>query len=370
MKKISLILTVVFALAITFTGCKKDTNLTKADIIPQNFKVDIPSSISNSAAKADKDGVLNGNDIYGHLSNFIAVGESAADIVQEIMRAIRQYDLDQAMTFSYQSDDDGRTKNVVIIENSEFEGTTWEYELTMTDADSETNTDGGKAMQIFWNNSPVKGISILKPYNLNRKEQNDRSDENTMYRIDYSEVDATYDATMKVYISGLVLPDPTVGDNKFAMETMKMFVGKKGDIVDVFGNSNHPNASFFDENTVGFNWAFAAAGDESNDRGVAEVGLPPSNLDETSRTVLLDDFSIYNVFHSELIDLGYQEADIQDYLVNTQAPGYFNNDGFVSAGQAPSSAYDAAETSMNNLTPYNPILISNLVIHFKNDDAS
>ncbi len=367
MKKISLILSVVFALAIAFTGCKKDTELTKADIIPQNFKVDIPNSLTKNAAKAEKDGVLNGNDIYGHLSNFIAVGDGAADIVQEIMRAIRQYDLDQAMIFSYQSDEDGRTKNVVIIENSEFEGTTWEYQLTMTDADSEINADGGKAMQIFWNNNPVKGISILKPYNINRSEQDEWSGENTMYRIDYSEIDATYDATMKVYISGLVLPDDsTVGDNRFAMETMKMFVGKKGDIIDVFGNSNHPNASFFDENTVGFNWAFAAAGDESTDRAVAEVGLPPSNLDETSRTVLLGDFSIYNVFHNELIELGYQETDIQDYLINTQAPGYFNADGFVSAGTSPSSAYDAAETSMGNLTPYNPILISNLTIQFKN----
>lgn len=367
MKKINLILSVVFALAIAFTGCKKDKELTKADIIPQNFKVDVPASLTNSAAKADKDGVLNGNDIYGHLTTFIAVGNGSADIVQSIMRAIRQYDLDQAMSFSYQSDEDGRTKNVVIIENSEFEGSNWEYQLTMTDADSETNADGGKAMQIFWNNSPVKGIAILKPFNFNKEDQDEWSGENTMYRIDYSEVDAIYDATMKVYISGLVLPDASIGENKFAMETMKMFVGKKGDIIDVFGNSNHPNANFFDENTVGFNWVFAAAGDESVDRAVAEVGLPPSNLDETSRTVLLGDYSIYNVFHDELIELGYQESDIADYLVNTQAPGYFNNDGFVVAGQAPSDAYANAETSMSNLTPYNPVLISNLNIQFKND---
>ena len=367
MKKISLILSVVFALAIAFTGCKKDKDLTKADIIPENFKVDVPTSLTKTPAKAQKNAVLNGNDIYGHLSNFIAVGDASAEIVQSIMRVIRQYDLDQAMSFSYQSDDDGRTKNVVIIENSEFEGTTWEYQLTMTDADSESNADGGKAMQIFWNNNPVKGIAILKPFNLNKEDQDEWSGENTMYRIDYSETDATYDATMKVYISGLVLPDPSVGDNKFAMETLKMFVGKKGNIIDVFGNSNHPNANFFDENTVGFNWAFAAAGDESVDRAVAEVGLPPSNLDETSRTVLLEDYSIYNVFHDELIALGYQEADIADYLVNTQAPGYFNSDGFVAAGTAPSDAYSNAEASMSNLTPYNPVLISNLSIQFKED---
>jgi hypothetical protein len=56
--------------------------------------------------------------------------------------------------------------------------------------------------------------------------------------------------------------------------------------------------------------------------------------------------------------------------VNTEAPGYFNSDGFVAAGEAPSESYQAAESSMLNLTPYNPILISNLNIQFKNGDAS
>jgi hypothetical protein len=257
----------------------------------------------------------------------------------------------------------------VIIEGSEFEGQSWEFQLTMTDE------DGGKALQVFWNNSPVKGIAIMNPYNIDRTTVNEWSqseqwtDENTMYRVDYSEAEQDYEAQMTVYISGLKLPDPSVGDNRFAMETLKMFAGKNGDIIDVYGNSNHPNASFFDENTVGFNWAFTAAGDESTDRAVAEVGLPPSNLDASDRETLLVTYSIYNVFYNELIELGYQEQDIQDYLVNTQAPGYFNSQGFVSAGTSPGSAYDAAEASMNLLTPYNPVLVSNLEINFKNDPS-
>ncbi|MCF6366621.1 MAG: hypothetical protein L3J35_10510 [Bacteroidales bacterium] len=363
MKKISLILMVIFATAVLFTSCK-DKNEIAADIIPAKFKVDVPGSISNSTVKSDKNGILNGSDIYGNLTTFIAVGEGAADIVQAIMSAIREYDLDQAMSFSFQSDDDGRTKSVVIIENSEFEGQVWEYQLTLTDE------DGGTGMQVFWNNSPVKGVSIINPYDLDRNSPDTWNDANTMYRVDYSEASSDYDAEMKVYITGLVLPADTIGDNKYAMETMKMFVGKKGDIVDVFGNSNHPNASFFDENTVGFNWAFAAAGDESNDRAVAEVGLPPSNLDETSRTVLLETYSIYNVFYNELMGAGYTDAEISDYIFNTQAPGYFNASGFVAAGTSPSTAYDAAEASMQNLTPYNPVLVSNLVIQFKDDSAS
>lgn len=371
MKTIHLIIAAIFTVSIVFVGCTKDKDpIDQGDIMPEKFKVDIPSSISNSTVKSDKDFALSGDDIYSHLTTFIAVGEGAADIVQDIIWAIRIYDLDQAMSFSYESDDDGRTKHVEIIENSEFEGTVWEYQLTTTDE------DGGKALQVFWNNNPIKGIALLNPYNIDRTSVNEWSqeeqwtDENTMYRVDYSEDEVDYEARMIVYITDLKLPEDTAGDNRFAMETLKMFVGKNGDIVDVYGNSNHPLASFFDDDAVGFNWAFSASADESTDKAVAEVGLPPSNLDATERATLLETYSIYNVFYTELTELGIPEDLIVDYLVNTEAPGYFNSFGFVTAGDAPSGEYSAAESSMNNLTPYNPLLISNLSIQFKDDDAS
>lgn len=364
MKKISLIFTVFFAAAILFTSCKDKSEI-KADIVPSKFKVDIPSSISEANSKSDKDNVLDGNDIYGHLRTFIAVGEGSADIIQAIMGAIREYDLDQAMSFSYTSDEDGRTKNVVIVENSTFDGQNWEYQLTTTDQ------DGGKALQIFWNNSPVKGISILKPYNINRNETDNWSGENTMYRVDYSEASTNYDAEMTVYISGLVLPESTTGDDRFAMETLKMFAGKKGDIVDVYGNSNHPNAYFFNEaGEKGFNWAFAASGNDASNIGVAEVGLPASSVNSSIRETLLVDNSIHNIFNNELVALGYQQVDIDVYLAQTQAPGYFANSGFLNAGTSPGSSYDAIQSSMENLTPYNPVSVSNLTISFKDDDAS
>jgi hypothetical protein len=370
MKKISLILTVIFAISLLFTSCDKNANLINADIVPDNFKVDIPNSLSNASDKASKDDVLDGNDIYGHLTTFIAVGEGAADIVQGIMRAIRRYDLDQAMSFSFESDEDGRTKSVVIIENSSFEGQIWEYQLTMKDE------DGGTALQVFWNNSPVKGIAILNPYNIDRTTVNEWSqseqwtDENTMYRVDYSEAETDYEAQMIVYISGLKLPDSIQAYNRFAMETLKMFAGKKGNVVDVYGNSNHPKAYFFDDTKEGFNWAFVAAGNDVANIGIAEVGLPPSYLDETSRTVLLETHSIHNVFETELTALGYSQTDIDVYLAHTLAPGYFANGEFLQAGTSPGSSYDEIQSSMETLSPYNPIEISNLSIQFKDDDAS
>ena len=273
------------------------------------------------------------------------------------------------MILSYESDDDHRTKNLVVIENSEFEGTTYSFQLTITDAESETNEDGGMAMQVFWNTSPVQGISILKPYNINRTDSD--NSENTMYRIDYSEAgEFGYDAHMIVYIAGLELADPSV--DKYAIKSLKMFVGKKDDIVSVYGNSDHPNATFYTDDK-GFDWAFVAAGSDNLDIGVAEVGLPPFNLDETNRQVLLEDYSVKNVFANQINDWFMEQygvlpdsTSLAAYLHNADAPGFFESQGFVSGGTSPGTQYDALVTEIQSLTPYNPKNIDELTILFKN----
>jgi hypothetical protein len=150
------------------------------------------------------------------------------------------------------------------------------------------------------------------------------------------------------------------------MSTLKMFAGKNGDIIDVAGNSNHPNATFFTGDS-GFNWAFVASGSESNEIGVAEVGLPPSNLDEPSKAVLLGNYSIKNVLTREINDLwpGIDQEGVNAYLYNTGAPGYFADHGFVQGGVAPSDEYIALESRLSLLSPYNPKEVTNLEIAFK-----
>jgi hypothetical protein len=269
------------------------------------------------------------------------------------------------MSFSYESDEDGRTKNLEVIENVTFDGETWEYQLTITDADSEGNSDGGKAIQIFWNRNPIDGIAILKPYNIDRDTEDEFAD--AMFRIDYNEEGTQeYDAYMMVYVTGLPLENPL--DNPYSMSTLKMFAGRKGDIIDVYGNSNHPNATLFAGNS-GFNWAFIASGDRESDIGVAEVGLPPSNLDEPSRSVLLDYYSIQNVFTRELYEVWptLDSASVEAYLFNTEAPGFFDTDGFIVGGTSPGSEYDEVENRLPNLSPYNPKEITNLSIEFKDN---
>jgi len=373
MKYLRLVFASFLLTAFLLTSCDKKEDELVQDTLPETFKVDVPSSLtSKTQQKSAKVTELSGDAIYAHLRLFIGVGEEAAELVQEIIQSIRQHNLGQAMSFSYVSDEDGRTKNVVIIENSEFDGQTWQYELTVTDAESEADEDGGYAMQVFWNNNPVQGIAILKPKNINRI-GGDEGWSKAMFRIDYSEAgEYGYEKSMIVSISDLLTPEAMV----FAISSMKMFVGKNGDVVDVYGNSAHPNAVFF-ESEAGFDWAFVAAGNDKSRLGTAEVGLPPYFLDESSREVLLGDYSIHNVY-TNLIETWFFEeygTEIDDitlaaYLENTEAPGFFNQNGFVGSGTAPSDDYSELTESIQSLTPYNPLSIANLKVTFKRTEET
>ena len=371
--KLNVLFILMLMVMIALVSCESNNDSTPqaGSILPESFSVDIPNAISNdgsinaryySTARTNGD-TLQGNDIYEHLGNFISIGEGAGEIVEELIFAIRVYQINRPMVLSYESDEDGRVKNLIVVENSEFDGITWEFQLTISDAESEGNADGGKGLQVFWNRSPVRGIALIKPYNTNRNDDGEL--EETIFRIDYSEGgEHGYDAHMIVSIANFPEVDPL--EDPYAVDGLKMFAGRKGDVVDVYGNSNHPNAIFF-AGDVGFNWAFVASGDDSEDIGVAEVGLPPSSLDEPSRDVLLDFYSIKNVFTREINAVwpGLDPEILEAYLMNTEGPGYFDSDGFISGGTSPGEDWDVLAERLQLLSPYNPKDISNLTLEFK-----
>lgn len=355
----------ILLIGFVFTQCKKDEpeeQVPAKSVVPSRFKVDIPESISSGELqkKSLQSDTLAGNEIYQHLRTFIGIGEGAADVVNNLMVAIAVYNINKPMNLTFIGDKDQRPKNLVVVENSVFENTTYEFQLTVIDANSSTEADSGNAIQVFWNTNPIKGTAILKPYNIDRTSTPSLPD--AIYRIDYSEDGSLgYDAHMFVSIAGI----PLTAD-RFAINSLKLFAGKKGEIVDVYGNSNHPNAQFF-TNETGFNWAFVASANKTENVGIAEVGLPPSNLNSTSRTEILGTYSLYNVFLNQ-VQIAYpgaSEADIAPYLVNTQAPGYFNNTGFLQGGTAPNANYAAIEARIGNLTPFSPSSVSNLTLSFK-----
>lgn len=367
MKRLNYILSFVFLATVFFTSCDTDSvEPTDDNIVPESFSVEIPASLKSSAlktAKSTQGDEMTGNETYEHLTTFINAGDEAAKIVEAVIKAIRAYDLSQPMSLSYTGDDDGRDKNLVVIADAEFEGTTWNYQMTITDADSEGNDDGGVAMQIFWNTGTVEGVAIMKPYNIDRNTEDMYT--RAMFRIDYSEAGNNgYEQEMTVYISGIALPDAIT--NPYVMETMKMTVGKEGNIIDVYGNTNHPNAYIL-QSEIGFNWAFVAAGETDSDIGVAEVGLPPSDLNSNSRELILGTYSLKNVFTNAITRAfpDYPAYMISAYLENTEAPGYFNANGFVQGGTAPSTDYNAISSSIEQLVPFNPNEVSNLKVEFK-----
>lgn len=354
--------------AASLFSCESNNDVRSSeDILPESFSVEIPRAISHDGTSGGRidgrtaDDSISGDEVYKHLGTFIAVGKGASRLVEEFIHGIRRHHINRVMTLTFVSDDDNRIKNLVVSSNVEFEGQTWDYSLTVTDADSESQPDGGKALQLFWNrNATVTGIAIIKPYNCDRAENEGAPD--AMFRVDYSEEgSADYDRYMKVQVAGL-----PPGEDQYSMSTLQMFVGKKDNIIDVFGNSNHPNAILF-SGEAGFNWAFVASSDRALNIGVAEVGLPPSNTDSDDREVLLGQYSIKNVFTNAILEAwpGLDPALLDAYLSNIKAPGYFSEGGFVSGGESPGEDWDVLAARLENLSPYNPYEVSNLELSFR-----
>lgn len=369
MKKINFLTLILLVTLLLFSvSCDDsiDTPAPGANILPERFSIDIPESIANPdaasgrlAGRTAED--LNGNEIYELLSLFIAVGEQSGQLVEAVIGGAAQF-ADQAFFISYQSDDDGRTKNLTVTEGASYEGVDYEFSLTIVDAESVANADGGNALQVFWDKTVIKGVAIIKPFNYDRIK--DAAAGDAIYRIEYSEDSENYDAEMIVTIDNLPLANPL--EDPYSISTLKMFVGKDGDVVDVFGNSHHPNAAFFTD-TRGFNWAFVASGIHNGNLGVAEVGLPPGNLDSDDRSVLLVEHSLKNVFTDQIL-LAFPNIDqslIDQYLTNTDAPGYFNADGFIQGGDSPNTIFNPLVDRIGDLAPFNPADIAALEIVFE-----
>ena len=363
----------------SFASCKKDKNKeeeVEPSILSTNIAIDIPESIShdNGTHKSagigevnpikliergfvniQRSGQLSGDEVYENLRYYIRIGEGSAEIVEAIITAINQYDINKAMELDYVSNDDGRTKHLSVVENANFDNKNWEYKMTISD-------NGNKAMQVFWNNTSVDGITILSPYYIDMT-NTDISYINTLYRIDYTEEDVNYDATMNVSIAGL----PVVATDTMALKSLRMFAGKKGDIIDVYGNSEHPNIILVDPTyTGGRNYAFVARGHDVSNIGLAKVALPPSSV--LTNTSILNDYSIETVLTQEINAIGITDPTIiSAFLANTVAPGYFDPTGFISAGTAPTSptGFSSSFNDISSLKPFVPNDVKNLVITFQ-----
>ena len=371
MKTLKFRFAAIIALLVLAWGCTDDDGAPNTDIngglsseiFPSTFTVDIPDALSSATGSpiggrisSEHDDFDSGGDIYTALRIFIWVGEASAQILEETIAEIVANDFDNLVAFSLISDDDGRRKDFVIKEQVTYDGQTFQYELTMHDE------DGTQAAQLLWNREPAKVVAILRPFDIDRTD--DISSKDIFYQIDYSEEPGDYEASMVVSITNIQDEDEGFLDN------MKMFVGKNGDLIDVYGNSNHPELTILDPDFQGGrNYAFVARGDEVQDIGVAIVGLPPSDV--TSSEGLLEEYSVYNVFEQEMISVGLTNPDLIAFILqNAHSPAYFIGDaGFVGSGDdvPEHPGFTAQFIDLGGMTPYVPNDIKNLELNFFGD---
>lgn len=351
LKLIALLVSFLFMVA-----CSSDDEIKSQIDIPSQFSIDIPTPISSNTGNlsgrttGDGDGIIEGDEIYESLRYFIHLGEQSAEILELTLVVGAAMEANNVRSFTFVSDDDDREKRLDIVENVTRGGVSYEYEMTMVDTENED-----QALQLLWNTNPVSGVGILKPFDIDRT---DDDSEDAFLRIDYNEDDANYDATMTISIAGI---EPVENGD---IDNMKMFVGKKGDIIEVMGNSNHPNVVIIDEDfTGGRNYAFVGRGDESTDLGVVKLALPPSS---TTTADVLDTYSVFAVLESEInavTDLTQDQID--QILAEALSPAYFNNSGFITSGtdNKPASFSDSF-VDLSGMNPFVPNDVKNLEIDF------
>ena len=359
-----LLISIIFSLIIA--GCQREMINTEENILPATFTIEIPQSISfDDEAKED---TIDGSRIYSHMRKFIYVGQMSANLVNNIINKIRQYGLNGETSFSY-TGQDGDIKTVYIRSNATYQGRKWQYKMSIYDAQSDT-PDNGLAMTVFWNNDPVEGIAIVKPDLANKSWSNRWK--GATYKVWFSENPENtkgYDQIMVIWISHL----PADSTNRFSLRNLKMFVGRDGSRIDVKGNSDHPYGwLLIPRSKPGLEWAFVASADVNSDIGVAQVGLPPNYINTDDRNEILGTYSLYKVLYNEFSKwylmhfnrMPSQEI-MESYLANARSPGFFDSQGFVRAGDAPSDRYNALKQAIDTLTPYNPANVANLYIDFE-----
>lgn len=340
---------------------------------PERLTLDIPaelSTLSNTkSATVAADEKFDGKAMYANLRMFIGIAHGGAAYLDAMMNAIRVHKLNQPLDLEYaDKDDNGRVKHLFVKEDQRYAGTDYRFGLSVTDVADE-NAGDGLGLQIFWSGNPVKGVAIIKQKHLDHANTNLG---NAIIMIEYTEAPISdYDATMVVSIADLDLKSPS--EDKFSADRIKLFVGKKGSIYDLYGNSNHPNAYFGTKQpaVIGLNYAFIASADDANKRAVAEIGLPPMSLQAVTKSEIIDAYTVRKVLVeavSREFNLSLQETEnseaFKNAVLNIDPPAFFANSEIVATGTAPSADYDSLLVRKNTLSPFSPKIVSSMNISF------
>ncbi len=367
MKKYLLLLTIGWLL-FSCEVPEEDELVSSSGIMPTEFKIDIPDALNDELVTSARFSQKSASDtiqaleLYELTRAYVEIGENSAELVETIMISLNTFVGVGFTSASYTSNDDGREKTITIYEDVLKEGKLWAYEALIVDE------SGNKALQVLWSDSPLSGIAIISPYEIDRTNTESARSPDALYRIDYNTAptSGSYVATMDIQITGLVV---TSADSN-AVDNFKMSVGRtaNGD-VEVRGNSNHPLLKFDQGSSeYGMNYVFVGRGNEANDRAVVQIALPASSVSTT--TNLFGTYSIYETYKTAILSEGRANAsDVDAYLTahlgNHEPPAYFRSTRFIGAGTSERPVdFSADFADLSTLTPFAPTVIRDLTLDF------
>ena len=348
-----------FIAALLINSCNSVvTDPPKAEnIIPlDSILIDIPSPLSNyvSNGKFSKIDPIDGGEIYEALRVYIGLAEESAELLREILKIIHNHNLSQLKNFSFVGDD-GRTKEVTIVKNVSVNGIAWKYKMEIQ------NAGGNLGFQFFWNRTPFKALSVIDFYEMDNIEHQNLSGMKMEIKADGHGV-ASFQRQMEISLDNI---PKQAGDENY-LNKLKMRVTDFGDLVEIIGNSNHPDMILIDSTQApGKSYSFGARGSKSMDIGIANLALPPSNL--TTLQNLFLNYSLDTVIKSEILILQPTiPIDTLNVLVqNARNPGYFDGTGFLSAGPiVPNNLFSSAFVDLTGLIPFVPNDVKGLQVNF------
>lgn len=344
-------------------GCNDDPQLTSPEdlvlneILPEKVSIDIPDALSFETTLVEGQigqiNLIEGKDIYNNLRGIIRESELSVNVLRELIDMVAEAEIDSAVEFSIVSNLDNRQKDISIRRDVTRNFKNYSFQMDVSDG-------GVTAAQLLWRVDPIDILAILKPFDLNRN--TDAAMKDVFKEIVYNEEHLTYDELMGISITNM--PESSGFNN------IQIVAGKIGSIVEVFGNSNHPNLILIDESfTGGRNYAFVARANAELDVGVALLALPPSAVDTNEN--LFDEYAVLNILEQELETSGIVDQSIIDLVLNhATAPSFYSGaEGFLSSGAniPDNPAFSNSFIDLSSFVPFVPRDIRDLEISFSID---
>ncbi len=329
-------------------------------IIPQEIGIYIPTAL-NLDSGIDKKKSISGNEIYNYIRRYIGLADKMTKIVQNSYQRMGVIETSGVLEFFY-TDIDGKTKNVSIQKNytDTIANKDWDYYMEVYNG-----TFADLAMRAWWNASPHEQKILFKPSSLNTTEM--MAHKNALVEIEYKTNTAAspYEEKLFVAIVGLTRDN----EISYAPENIIVSIGRKGSTLDIIGASSNPDVALLDYYyRDGRNWSFFAKMNVTENIASVLLALPPSTvetnenlfIDYSLKQVILDEIKKANPGNDALSDSElFALAGIDGSLV--ESPGYFNQNGFVSAGTAPSSSYSNL-ADFDGFTPFIPVFVRDYAI--------